>query len=671
MAQRNPAPELPIRTYAVPDVSEQVVIEYKTTETASANPIEAGTPHPNQREFAGFKFGKQVVSPQDPYFTVLFWVKDQTESQTYDYAIKFVSESKAHPNFIRSDREPRLNWLSSYSRTRGTALQKVYGLTVTLAGSGYTVGSTPALTFSGGAGSGAAGHGVVAPDGTISEFISTNGGSGYTSAPTFTVAAPPSGVTATGTAAIQPTGAVLVAEEALEYPKESEFFGLYFNVVRAYQTLPGPIIAYQDYNKQYGAPLIKTKQEKAYGSNLGESNLEIIPIDTVRQENISTDPSILLSVYGSYLNLWPDMSDLPMPDVLKALTSVKNTNFGEGANTATASTSATGTHGSLSISVPISNESSAAINYELLITISSGRDRGRNKPTLRGVFMMLMPYSMADLTAQLTTIIGATVNNWPDFRPDFESLVVKGMSVSVRTEATAQAHDSFDSSSESVSLSATTGISHRVGLTSGPIRISPTIHDAISVGGDGTSDSKTVTASSQAAISGYNNVNTGLVTDTATAAASVSPSSLGATGGQSTYPTTGFYLISPPSSELFEYDWNVIHFEVADFGLIFGSGATAVSLTPVFMQGAGSYSVNVLGTFKVAIFTPTQTAKIRYTTDGTAPTAGSGGNGTLINKFRGFVNLPVGTTTLKAIAYTGNVTAASSVVTGIYIIAAT
>lgn len=250
MPVRNPAPEQPVRTYPSPNISDQVVIEFVTSELANSKPIEPGFPHPNQREFAGWKLGIQKVFPADANFFMRLWVCDETSSDSWNYALKFSAASVSAPIFIRSYREPK----GSYTpRTKGSALQTVYKLTRTLAGGGYVVGSQPALTFSGGAGTGAAGHGVVAPDGTIAEFVLTSGGSGYTSAPTFTVAPPPAGgTTATGTAAIQPTGAVLVSEEALQFPPDSEFFAQYFNVVRVYETLPGPYIPANRYDPVLG-----------------------------------------------------------------------------------------------------------------------------------------------------------------------------------------------------------------------------------------------------------------------------------------------------------------------------------------------------------------------------------------------------------------------------------
>jgi len=77
--------------------------------------------------------------------------------------------------------------LSQATATATVTSNVVSAVTVVSGGSGYT--SVPAVTFSGGGGTGAAATAVVT-DGIVSAVNVTNGGSGYTSAPTVTIAAP-------------------------------------------------------------------------------------------------------------------------------------------------------------------------------------------------------------------------------------------------------------------------------------------------------------------------------------------------------------------------------------------------------------------------------------------------------------------------------------------------
>jgi hypothetical protein len=77
----------------------------------------------------------------------------------------------------------------------------VTAVNVTGAGTGYTPGTHYALTFTGGGGTGAAGYAVGGGTFVVSGLTLTNGGAGYTSAPTVTISGG-AGSGATGTATI-------------------------------------------------------------------------------------------------------------------------------------------------------------------------------------------------------------------------------------------------------------------------------------------------------------------------------------------------------------------------------------------------------------------------------------------------------------------------------------
>jgi hypothetical protein len=566
MRSRVPVPpQVPLVKFFSPEKSDNGLIEFWSSEVASYQPLDLGAVHPNTRDFAGYKLVKQQNLPNDQRFVVRIWARDDTNPQWFNYALKFVSESSAHPIFIRTFRELRNTYTP---RTKGQPLKAVYKLSLTNAGSGYTPGTLPALTFSNGGtgGTGAAGHAVAAPDQTIAELVLDESGSGYNTAPTFTIEAPPSGTTATGTAVIQPATAVLVAEEAQEFPDDSEFNGLYLNVVRVYQTLPGPLLSGQDYNRQFSVPIPFTEQETLAGVGIGDDLKEIEPITSVKSKTRTVDPTLLQAVFDNYILLFADVADIPLPDVLTSISSVKNSSQENGASVVDdAYGSTTGDHGSYSVSVPVSNQSAAAVSFELNFIITQGRERGRNKHTQRGVVLMPEGFTSADLDTHITALTGITVSTWPDFRPQMESFVVKGMSVGVRTEAQVQGHVSFDTTAESDAASATHSYSKRIGINSGPVRVSPTIHGALSIGGDGTSDSKTATSSSHASLTGDITESADSGSITATAVAAISPTSLSATPGQATYPTSGFRRISQ-NAEPFMYRYIMVHFELFDFG---------------------------------------------------------------------------------------------------------
>lgn len=565
MAARTPPPEFPVRTFPAPVISEQVLVEWVTSELANSEPIVPGTPHPNLRDFTGFKLGIQRVAPSDPHFTQRIWVNDQVAHQeAYNWALKYVSESNAHPIFIRSDRELK----TSYSaRTKGAALQSVYKLTVTNAGTGYTYRTEPALTFSGGAGSGATGHAIVAPDGTIAEFIIDSGGISYTSAPTFTVAAPPSGTTATGLAFIQPTAAVLVAEEAQQFPQESEFHALYFSVIRVYQTLPGPLLSEQDYNPRFDVIIPKTRQTVAAASaGIGDNRKDIRAIDSVMSEVVTVDPSTIATALGSYSSSFPGTTNLDLPDILESIEAVINVTSGSGSGTESGDASASGSHGGYSLPGDNNSQSSVALLPDVIISIR--QVWARNVPTLNYVFFLPIPVTSAAVLSKLATLVGASVSAWPQFQPRAHSIILKGGKAAVQVDAKIYIQYSYSRDSEgalsSQSYSRVQGSaeSHDVGASIRAVRIPPTIHGTVVVSGL-TSQTQTVNATAATSTSGTVAASASR-SGSASAQASVTPTSFGATPGASAIPTSGYYLVRS-SVEIFGYGYAMVHGEIVNF----------------------------------------------------------------------------------------------------------
>jgi flagellin-like hook-associated protein FlgL len=90
----------------------------------------------------------------------------------------------------------------------------VTGLTVAVAGSGYT--TPPAITISGGGGSGATATATV-QNGVITGYTITNPGSGYTSPPTVTVAPSPAIATATASVAAGAVSSIAVTNAGTGY----------------------------------------------------------------------------------------------------------------------------------------------------------------------------------------------------------------------------------------------------------------------------------------------------------------------------------------------------------------------------------------------------------------------------------------------------------------------
>jgi hypothetical protein len=107
------------------------------------------------------------------------------------------------------------------SGATGTAVvdTQVIEVAPVAAGTGYSAASPPVVSFSGGGGSGAAATAVVDQWGQVTGYVVTNGGTGYTTAPTPSVPPPTSGVQATAAAVVSKVVAsVTVTAGGTGYP---------------------------------------------------------------------------------------------------------------------------------------------------------------------------------------------------------------------------------------------------------------------------------------------------------------------------------------------------------------------------------------------------------------------------------------------------------------------
>lgn len=240
MAVRVPPPEIPIITFLSPNKADQGLIEFWNTELASYIPLDVGAPHPNSRQYPNFRLGNQRPVQGDEKWVIRTWVTDETSPDWFNYSLKFAGEDNAFPIFIRTYREPRETYTP---RTKAQPLKTLYKLVLTETGSGYANGAFPSITFADSVvepTSIAIAHAVVAPDGSITEAVLDFGGEGYEADLEFTVASPINGSPAQGIAYVQPQPAILINEQTILFPEDSPFYAKYLQVVRVYETLPGP-----------------------------------------------------------------------------------------------------------------------------------------------------------------------------------------------------------------------------------------------------------------------------------------------------------------------------------------------------------------------------------------------------------------------------------------------
>jgi hypothetical protein len=173
------------------------------------------------------------------------------------------------------------------------------------------------------------------------------------------------------------------------------------------------------------------------------------------------------------------------------------------------------------------------------------------------------PVNMTTLLAKLTSMAAASVVKWPVFKPKSRTIVTTGQSISLRANVQVSLHHSWTDTSSSFGQTSTVSDDYSVGLTNNAIQLPPCIHPLITFTGS-TSKSRAITADASMTVysSRGGSVN-GRKTKSGTVYGAVSPSSLSATSGQNTIPTSGLYLMDLDVAP-YDHGWFKIRAEVFD-----------------------------------------------------------------------------------------------------------
>ena len=192
MSRTAPTPnQIPVKTFPTPswgttEVIDELLVEVFEFNKASFVKIPEGSAHENTRDFPNHKLLKEEYDGR--YGLVRrYWCNGYRNEDQYNYDIAYSGESDSHPIFSRRYQVRRDLYSLTAPLTKGQQFTGVYLIRITSSGSGYTPGSPPTVTISGGGGAGATAQAIVANDGTLSWIYLTAEGSGYTSNPTVTI----------------------------------------------------------------------------------------------------------------------------------------------------------------------------------------------------------------------------------------------------------------------------------------------------------------------------------------------------------------------------------------------------------------------------------------------------------------------------------------------------
>lgn len=298
----------------------------------------------------------------------------------------------------------------------------------------------------------------------------------------------------------------------------------------------------QQLDRQTGIaqPFTEQDEQVAIAAALvGTTELEITPTD--RNSSLVRTFTVPTTAILAFSRMFRETGAIDLPDTLVSTpTTVYETNTGSGASSETATGASVGTNPNLSLSISSSAQNSASIIPDLQILV---KPNSRSvKPLLKVLFYSAESDSMSAILTRLTAIVGNTVLAWPDF--DGAKLPIaftlKGQNVSIAAGATVK---ESVSAGDTATYIQSTGTNHSssVGNSVKTIDVPPTLHPAMTISSASASDTIAVTAeaimdsgSGWAALSATETAN-------ATAAASVTPSTVAATT-ISAIPSTGYKL---------------------------------------------------------------------------------------------------------------------------------
>jgi hypothetical protein len=302
----------------------------------------------------------------------------------------------------------------------------------------------------------------------------------------------------------------------------------------------------QQRNRQFGIPIPYTRTLTADGVGIGDANKEITPLNPALSETEELDLSALTTFLSTYYLKYSGRVNVDLPDRLVSVASVIEQNSGAGASSEDGTASLSG-NGSISLSLRATAQASASILPKVFAKVQPFY--GNNVKCTHVHIFLLAPVVDSDITTRLATILGTAITAWPKYNPVIEEIRVVGGRFSLQVSASSQGSASVGDTGSSSSAGGGTGYSEEKGLSVEMVRISPVIHPLISLSGTlSTTQSLSASAASEAAGVGPAES----ISRSGSIAASVTPSSLAATAGTNTWPTTGTFLYKIDSEPFIE-----------------------------------------------------------------------------------------------------------------------
>jgi hypothetical protein len=313
----------------------------------------------------------------------------------------------------------------------------------------------------------------------------------------------------------------------------------------------------QEYDERFDVLIPFDLQVKDADTDLGVARTEVKPIDKWREESKTIDIDAVAEFLDNYSLSYFGKVNVDMPDKLVSVSSDIATDRGEGTGDETGTFAFTGAY-SVSQALSATAQSSSSMIPEVVAEIK--QFWGNNIGCTNYHFFLPSPVTPAAVLAKIVALVGGAVSAWPKFNPEMVSFRIYGGGTRVQVKASSQGSSAASSSGTSNTSGGGTTYSRDQSLTVKSMRISPTIHDEITVSG-ATSDTDSVSATASAEAVGLGPPET--ETQSSTVNSSVTPTSIPATAGATDWPTTGKYLLRV-DAQPYRFGYIQIHAVVVD-----------------------------------------------------------------------------------------------------------
>ncbi len=319
-----------------------------------------------------------------------------------------------------------------------------------------------------------------------------------------------------------------------------------------------PQLTGQDYDERLDVLIPYDQQVVDPGTGIGLAQTDVKPIDKWREEDRTIDATAAAAVLDAYLMTYPSKINVDMPDKLTIVEGIIETAAGEGTDTQLGTIAISATTYSIQNAVSASAQSSVTLSPDVALTIK--QFWGNNIDSTHYHFFLPNPVTSADVLAKLNALLPDPVSAWPKFNPQIVTLFMYGEKRSLQVRATSGGSQAVQTSGNVSTSTGGVGYSIEVASSLRTTRISPTIHPVINLTGT-TSDSRGISASAESEMEGLGPNEA--ISQSDTANANITPTTIDATEGATDWPTTGLYLYRV-DAQPYRYGYVQFHVVVVD-----------------------------------------------------------------------------------------------------------